>query len=224
MTNIQEAILKDNIFPTTSVKYNVISSLALPSNGKVSSNIFSEIIENRSSKRDFLAIELEELGPLFYLSSRTKETTINDYGLVIEKRNTPSCGSMHTLDCIVSRLDSNYWYVYNSLNHTLDLLDIDTSTINRFKLKCRDLIECSDSGYLIWYVCDLERLNCKYENPESLALRESGVLAATQALIAESYGLSFCILGLMGWQEAIALSDQRNLCGVGVAVVGGTLF
>lgn len=221
MISIKEATLKDNIVPATSVKYDVISSLALPSSGKIYSNIFTEVIENRSSKRDFLAIELEDLGPFFYLSSRTKETTINDYGLVIEKRNTPSCGSMHTLDCIVSRFDSNNWYVYNSLNHTFDLLDIDTSIINLFKMKCRDLIECSESGYLIWYVCDLERLNSKYENPESLALRESGVLSATQSLIAQSYGLNFCMLGLMGWKEATAFSNQRNLFGVGVAVVGG---
>ena len=223
MVRIQEAIVKDEVVPVAPVKYDVKSSVILPSQGAISSDIFSEVVEARCSRRDFLEIQLEELGPLFYLSSRTKETTTNDYGLVVEKRNSPSCGAMHTVDCIVSRFSGDGWYVYNARNHSFDLLDVDASIVNQFKLECRKSIECSDSGYLIWYVCDLERLSCKYENAEFLALRESGALAATQGLIAGSYGLGFCILGLMGCQEAKAFSNQRNLLGVGVAVIGGIL-
>lgn len=223
MARIQEAIVRDSVDPIATVKYNVKSSIALPSQGNISSNIFSEVIETRCSRRDFLEIQLEQLGPLFYLSSRTKETTINDHGLVIEKRNSPSCGAMHTIDCIVSKFSNDCWYLYNPRNHSFDLLDIETSIINQFKLECRRIIGCSETGYLIWYVCDLERLSCKYENAEFLALRESGALSATQGLIAESYGLGFCMLGLMGCQEAKVFSDQRNLLGVGVSVIGGIL-
>lgn len=223
MVSIQEAKVKDKVVPVAPVKYDVKSSIELPSYGNIASNVFSEVIETRCSRRKFLDISLEQLGPLLYLSSRTKEAITNDYGLVIEKRNSPSCGAMHTIDCIVSRFGSECWYVYNSRNHSLDQLNVDSFIINQFKLKCQGLIDYLDSGYLIWYVCDLERLSCKYENAEFLALRESGALAATQGLIAESYGLAFCMLGLMGNEEAKALSNQRNLLGVGVAVVGGII-
>lgn len=221
MINIKEVIVKDKVVPVEPIKYDARSSISLPSHGRVNSNIFSEVIESRYSRREFSNIELEQLGPLLYMSSRTKETMTNDCGLIIEKRNSPSCGAMHTIDCIVSKIGSDKWYIYNSHKHSFDQLDVDTVIINEFKQECRKLIDCSDSGYLIWYVCDLDRLSCKYDNAELLALRESGALAATQGLIAESYGLGFCILGLLGCREAKVFSNQRNLLGVGVAIVGG---
>lgn len=221
MASIEEAKVRDEILPIEPVKYSISSSVALPCHAKAISNTFSDVIESRTSRRVFSNIPLEQLGPLFYLSNRTKQSTINKSGLAIEKRNAPSCGAMHTIDCIVSQFGSSSWYVYNSRGHTFDGLDISTSTINQFKLECQELIDCPDHAYLIWYVCDIERLSSKYENAEFLALREAGALASTQGLVAESYGLSFCMLGLMGCEQAKSLSNQRNLLGVGVSVVGG---
>lgn len=221
MVSLKEAKIRDVIVPLEPIEYDIVSSLRLPCHANTASNIFSEVIESRCSRRLFSDITLEQLGPLFYLSSRTKESATNDYGLVIEKRNTPSCGAMHTIDCMVSQFGNDSWYVYNSRSHTFDKLDVNTPIINQFKLECQQLIDCPDSAYLIWYVCDLERLSCKYENAEFLALRESGALASIQSLIAESYGLAFCMLGLMGHKQATSFSNQRDLLGVGVAVVGG---
>jgi hypothetical protein len=223
MARIREAKVKDEIIPLEPFKYNVLTRLNLPSYDNDDSNTFLEVIESRSSRRDFSNIPLQKLGPLFYFSSRTKCSTTNDYGLVIEKRNSPSCGAMHTIDCMVSKFESDIWYVYNSRSHTFDRLNVNASLLKQFKRECKALIDCSDSAYLIWYVCDMDRLNCKYENAESLALRESGALAAIQSLIAENYGLAFCMLGVIGGDQAKIFSNQRNLVGVGVAVVGGNV-
>lgn len=221
MVSLEEAKIRDEVIPVDPIEHPISSSLNLPGSASAVSNIFLDVIESRCSRRDFSDISLEQLGPLFYLSSRTKQSMINEYGLVIEKRNTPSCGAMHTIDCFVSQFISDSWYVYNSRSHSFGELILNGSTVNHFKQKCKRLINCPDHAYLIWYVCDIERLSCKYEHAESLALRESGVLASTQSLIAESLGLSFCMLGVMGCKEADFFSAQRKLLGVGVSVVGG---
>lgn len=223
MANIEEAKIKDEIIPVEPFKYDVSTRLNLPVSVNAASNSLLEVIESRYSRREFSSISLENLGPLFYFSCRTKYSTINDYGLVIEKRNSPSCGAMHTIDCIVSKFESDIWYVYNSRSHTFDQLNINTSSLKQLKQECKALINTTDSAYLIWYVCDMDRLSCKYENAQSLALRESGALAAIQSLIAENYDLAFCMLGIMGGDKAKIFSNQRDLMGVGVAVVGGSL-
>ncbi|WP_125911842.1 hypothetical protein [Kiloniella majae] len=221
MTKNKEVEIRDNVTPLEAIKYNIISRVKLPYFTDTTLKSFTKVIESRQSRRTFSNIELEQLSPLFYQSSRTKKSMVNELGLTIEKRNTPSAGAMHTIDCIISKFELDTWYVYNSRCHTFDLLNIDTTIPSQFKLKCKKIIDCPNSAYLIWYICDLDRLNCKYKNAEFLALRESGALASTQSLIAENFDLAFCMLGLMGRKQANTLSNQRNLLGVGTAVVGG---
>ncbi len=47
-----------------------------------------------------------------------------------------------------------------------------------------------------------------------------GGISATQALVAQALGLSYCQLGIMGESEASKLSDKRELLGVGLAFLG----
>lgn len=219
---IKEPSVRDKITLTEPLKYKAISRHVLRGYNDLNLNDFTQLIEGRRSRRDFTCISLDDLGPLFYLTSRTKETAINENGLVVEKRNVPSSGGLHTINCFVSKLNDGSWYVYNSHQHSLDKIRVKSpSKLAIFKGKCQNLIGCSGDPYLIWYVCDLTRLGSKYENPESLALREAGAIASIQSLVAEGLNLAFCMLGLTGGNEASALLDQRQLLGVGAVIVGG---
>lgn len=221
LSNIQEPKLREEVSLVEPIEYEIAGNIPLPSEGDIKTDKFSTVLENRRSRRVFSKIALEELGPFFYRTCRTKEVLVNDFGLMIEQRNVPSSGALHTINCIVSQFSRDDWYVYNSRSHTFDKLITEPNTNSKFKSKCKEMIDCSQDAYLIWYVCDVDRLKCKYHNVESLALRESGALSATQGLVAESYGLAYCMLGLLGYEQASAFSNKRDLLGVGVAVIGG---
>lgn len=79
------------------------------------------------------------------------------------------------------------------------------------------------SGYLVWYLCDTNKLSSKYKNITGLAFRESGAISAIHSLTAEAIGLSFCMLGIHGNDAAQSISSECELLGVGAAIVGGRL-
>lgn len=216
---VEEASVKDEIFPLDPVKFNTSDSILLDSLSASDSQPLATLLEARQSRRDLSTISIQELGPLFYLSSRSKYSQINDIALKVEKRNIPSCGALHTISCVVSKFNSDDWYLYNPYSHSFDKLIVDVKAINGFKRECQELIN-TRAGFLIWYVCDFERLSCKYKHAESLALRESGVISATQNLLAEDMGFKFCMLGLSGFEHAVVLSEERRLLGVGAAAIG----
>ncbi len=220
------AIYKDpKIKLVTSIKervaYKVRNSieLAYPNEQKIS---FLDVLENRHSTREFAPMSISDLGGFLYLSCRTRSSERGELGLVYEKRNYPSAGALHSIDVIVSDNFSRNWYIYNSKRHTLDEISVaDREELQKFKESCFNILGNGKAGYLIWYVCDFERLACKYEFPETLAFRESGGLSAIQSLVSEYLNMSFCTLGANGSQYVTCLSEQSKLLGVGTAIVGG---
>lgn len=216
-----EPHVKRHICNVPPIKFEVAKKIKLTYLNSDLRYSFRQLLENRTSNRSFNTIRLEELGNLFYLVNRTKIVDYNVDGLMVEKRNYPSAGALHTISCLITQMHVDDWYSYNPVDHSFDLLDIDSSKLLKFKQNCFSLVEQTD-GFLIWYVCDAERLNGKYRHIESLAFRESGAMAAMQSLVAEALDLSFCILGLHGFKHAATLSDKSKLIGVGTAMVGGS--
>lgn len=216
---MKDPSIKEVIDSIDRFELEICDSVFVPQHSERESRVFSEVVESRSSRRNFSRTSIQDLGPLFYLGSRTKASKINNAGQHIEKRNIPSSGAMHTIDCLVSPLNERSWYVYNPELHSFDKLAKESDELYRFRRDCQDLIG-AEEGFLIWYVCDFERLSSKYDHCISLALRESGSMSAVHSLIAEDLGLGFCMLGLLGYECAGALSEGRKLVGVGSAIVG----
>lgn len=188
-----------------------------------SARCFLDVLEKRRSADKFGDIKLEALSDLFYYSLRTKFTWADEFG-TLEKRNVPSAGSLHSISAFVSNFGSDDWYLYNSQFHALDLIPRETTVqLSSFKQKCFEVIQEQCFGCLVWYVCDLDLLEAKYDNAETLALRESGGIASIQNLIAEYLGYSYRTIGLLGCEEAKLLSSKRNLLGVGSSIIGGCL-
>ena len=204
------------------IRYTVLSSIELAYPVEQDKS-FLDVIENRQSTRKFAPMSVNDLGALLYFSCRTRASERGELGFVFEKRNYPSAGALHSIDIIVSSFLSREWYIYNSMQHTLDEIFVDSEGLQTFKESCFNILDNDKTGYLLWYVCDFERLACKYEYPETLALRESGGISATQSLLSEHLNLAFCTLGANGSQYTTYLSQQGKLLGVGTAVVGGKI-
>lgn len=221
-----EPTIKSKICPLSRVEYDVVDSVLLGGidNENAIEPGFFKVLETRESRRACYEIDFLSLGKLFFLSSRVKSSGISSHHLQVQKRNVPSSGALHAIDCFVSKSNSSDWYVYNPNKHSLDRVKLTQKRLIEFhKNECFNFLPEMQAGYLIWYVCDIERMRSKYENPESLAYRDSGVLSGIQSLIAESLGFAFCMVGRSGYKEAAEFSNERDLIGVGSAIVGGRL-
>ncbi|WP_414828935.1 hypothetical protein [Alteromonas sp. H39] len=222
--NWGEPKLKPNIHLIPPYEFDVKKRLPLSTHSNPSKALFLDILESRSSRRQISAINNDLLGQFLFLSNRTKQVNTNDLGIIIEKKNHASAGAMSCVHIVFTEISSEKWYVYNSRTHSKDELKLTEGSIfKNLKEEAKSFISGIKDGVMLWYVADITRLSCKYTRPETLALRESGIIAATHNLVAEYLGLSYCQLGLNGFNEASCLSNERHLFGVGMAFLGTTL-
>ncbi len=219
-----EPTVRDIICPPQKPPFQVTSSLQLTPHIPSNSCTFLDILESRCSRRVLGKLSFDKLGEFLYLSCRTKQRYKSHQGLTIEKRNSPSAGALHSIECVISGPDENRWFAYNSVKHSLDEIEVENmEKLLRYKKECFNLLDGPQEGHLIWYVCNFSKLSAKYTNCHSLAYRDSGALSGTHSLVAEFLGLPFCILGKSGYEEAQYLSNQCNLMGAGIAILGGNI-
>ena len=112
---------------------------------------------------------------------------------------------------------------YRSFRPRLEELSIATHSGKDLPKEARGFFLNTSLAGVIWYVADMTQLGASYLHPESLAWRDSGVLIAMHALVAEYLGYAYCPLGITGVDEAQYLSDQREFMGVGLALVGSAV-
>lgn len=203
-------------FPST-------DSIAMSRKPQHQSQEFLTILNSRRSGRAFLPVKLAELGPLFFHGNRKINSYRDPWGARFEQRNYASGGGLHSLHCIITELASDTWYVYNSDEHSFDIIEINAEQIRSFKDTCSQLLQSTENAWLIWTVCDHDRFCSRYSNADTVIFREAGHLSATHALIAEYLGLTYCPLGFHGFEEAAQLSTERRFVGVGCALIGNKL-
>jgi SagB-type dehydrogenase family enzyme len=181
---------------------------------------FVQVLDNRRSKRNFKIISPSELGKLLYLSNRTRLRERNSVNIMVESRPVVSAGGLHTVDCLVLFPEQTSWRRYNAFNHSLECLCLENYLYSDLVKAARNFFPDAHNAALIWYVGDTTRISAKYENAESLLWRDAGAIIATQSLVAEYLGYSFCPIGLTGGTEAKNLSSERQMAGLGLSFVG----
>ncbi|NOI20625.1 SagB/ThcOx family dehydrogenase [Vibrio coralliilyticus] len=191
--------------------------IKLPSPIKLGSEFISTL-EERSSKRYFSPPNIEDIGGLLFYTCRVKSADINDYGEQVFYTNVGSPGALNAISILVCACDGS-WFAYDPVRHSLKQLEASASCQKLYE-RCHGILSTRGTASLIWCVADMTLLKSKYENPETLALRHSGGISATLALVAQALGLSFCQLGICGVEEATLLSDKRELLGVGTSLFG----
>lgn len=184
---------------------------------------FLEVLSNRRSRRSFGAITETELGEFLFLANRTISRHRDEAGVQTEHHPVPSAGGLHVTQCLLRQPSDTVWSRYDPFHHQLERLSIASSAADVLPTDARGFFPNAIAASVIWYVADMTRLGASYFYPESLAWRDAGVLIANHALVAEYLGYAYCPLGITGVEEARSISNQRDMMGVGVALLGRAL-
>jgi SagB-type dehydrogenase family enzyme len=179
----------------------------------------SDILELRRSEREFEDVPVASLAALLWRGARTKASDVSSMGVSIEHRLAPSAGAIHPIHLIIQLPKENGWARYNPHAHCLDVLSDASRCLDPLVEHCESVLSRQD-GSLILFVAEPGKTSEKYENSESLVWRDAGVLQGCLGLIAASLTLNYCLLGITGNPWVAALSDQGELQGVGMAILG----
>jgi hypothetical protein len=216
-----EPKLKSQINALEPFKFDIVSEVTLPS-VKTPDMHFVDVLEARTSSRHFVPLELGKLSTFLYFSNRVKSTDCNELGQEVTYTNCASPGALNALFVLLRNPDNKQWFVYDPVKHKLGLLKLPAQCSDDVENMCLELLSAASNAWIIWYVADISLLSSKYENPQPLAFRHSGGVSATHALVAQAVGLSYCQLGINGGEQATALSNERQLFGVGLALLGNS--
>jgi hypothetical protein len=174
----------------------------------------------RRSGSSFAKLSPERLEPLLAFSLSTLRVKLADPGR--ELRPMPSAGALHPLHLLLS--EGEDWHVYIPRIHTLRRLQVDSKAASSLWKEIRQVLD-PGQGTLLLVLAEGGILAAHYENPETLALRESGCLLGHLGLTAEALDLSYRILGPTGepWAHQLVEGATGIFVGVGTALVGGHL-
>ena len=176
-------------------------------------------LDSRHSERAFALVPEVLLGALLWHAARTRETAPSSLGFPIEHRAAPSAGGIHPVHLIVQLDSKGGWARYNPEEHSLDVLAKSAGRLQPLVAHAEQVLSRGD-GHLVLFVAEVGKTAAKYEDPESLIWRDAGILQGCLALVAAGLGLNCCLLGITGSPWVNQLSDQGELLGVGVAILG----
>lgn len=175
----------------------------------------------RRSLRNFAAPSLAALSALLWHAARCQETFPSALGFDLQLRPTPSAGAIHPIHILLELPADQCWARYDPIMHQLQVLS-EPRALPNLRRMAEDYVHPGD-GCLLAFVAEPGMTGAKYEHPESLIWRDAGVLQGVVAMTAPQTGLGLCLLGLTGDEAITSLSDQSQLRGVGVAIVGAPL-
>lgn len=204
--------------PYTPVTWDISVARTLPDVSLVSTRSFLDVVEARTSRREFFPLNIEALSALLWHTCRTKQQELSNLGFTLERRPVPSAGAIHPIHVLVASRTS--LEKYDSVGHQLGLLNVTNELLSRIWNDVESVLPAPFSVAII-FVGETGKTSAKYVNAESLIWRDSGVLQGHMALVAEVLDLNYCPLGITGEAWARELNAKGQLVGVGVALVGG---
>jgi SagB-type dehydrogenase family enzyme len=179
-----------------------------------------ELMEQRQTRRDFSQeLSLEDLGDFLWLACRSRSSRPSEYGPNQESRPHPSAGALHPVHVLLAS-NAVAMLRYDPVQHALFELPASASnarqTIDAAKLSL-DL----GRGWVLALVAEPGKTGSKYEDPDSLVLRDAGVVLGYMSFVAEALGLAFCPLGITGNPGLTqGFPSAEALRAVGLAVLG----
>lgn len=177
----------------------------------------NKIVENRRTLRDFKKLEIYQLGSVLWLTH--KILSFDDCGLSfpISYRPVASAGAIHPITILVNT-ENDEWFKYDGLAHALRRL-ANSADLVGLRESIKNILDPQD-GIILFFVAEPGKTLSKYSNGISLIWRDAGVILGHIALLAESYGLSYCPLGLTGDDWVKKIDIDNKLAGVGMAIIG----
>jgi SagB-type dehydrogenase family enzyme len=179
---------------------------------------FWHVLDSRSSRREFVTPNNDTLSEILWYTCKSKRRLDKD-GIRIHK-NIPSAGALHPISIIVQSMGKGGLSLYDDVSHSMLSLGVSEEKIDALSRLVSSVLD-TKNGTVFWFVADVHKVDCFYENANSLILRDSGVILANLCLVAEALNLASCPLGILGdavLKESIAMPWQMR--GVGAWVVG----
>ncbi len=181
---------------------------------------FLDVMYSRRSKRDHEIPTLDEISEVLYHSCRIMEIDTDESGILLTKRMTPSGGSRHPIDILISFPEKNREIsLYNPLSHSSSLLKIETNKKNSFLNKICENLDINNSC-LVWFSIQIEKCSSKYINPSSIYWKDLGALLYCIQLFTNYFGLKSCPLGTLAQSEFSTLFNTAKLTSGGGMIIG----
>lgn len=177
-----------------------------------------KIIYARRTRRVFGLLSQVQIAKFLWLSCRVFAKGDDRFGFSLTQRPVPSAGAIHPIHLILGDKNSD-WSRYDPDRHGLASLRTAGSALTGLWQAIEQVLEPAD-GTALLFVAEPGKVYAKYESGNSLIWRDTGVIIGHMALVAEALQLNFCPLGITGEPWVSRLDVQRQLVGVGVALLG----
>jgi len=192
---------------------------SLPTPNEALTRPFSEVLDARTSQREFGVVYDQQLGTFLWHACRTRGIGSTKLGFALEHRASPSAGAIHPIHIIVKQPNDDRWWLYEPRAHQLvELVYAFKRLAGLYELSLQVL--GGEKAIRILFLAEPGKTLGKYQDGSSLVWRDAGALLGVMALTATAQGLNFCPLGITGEPWASALADKGKLAGVGLALLG----
>jgi nitroreductase len=202
--------------PFQDYRWPVLRTVPFGQNSAAAERSFLDVFENRRSTRALTSTPLEALVDVLRLALVPRFWKDGD-PLRRSRRPALSAGALHPISVLL--FAGVAVYRVNADESVLEELHVPTELRASWVGKCKQLLPAADGAFIV-LIADMARPMAAYEYSESLVWRDAGALLQTLALAAESYGLGFCPLGILGSDVVDGLPGADQLLAVGAAAIG----
>ncbi|MCU7804260.1 MAG: hypothetical protein KZQ96_13765 [Candidatus Thiodiazotropha sp. (ex Lucinoma borealis)] len=198
--------------------WKVVKSVRLPREFDCPTADIFDLLEVRKSRREFEAMSMQDISTLLWFAQRQTATISGTDDRV--KTPIPTAGALASVRTIVLRPSEEAW-VYGAVEHSAEVLSAPIETCDRIRRSANEFFNIGE-GSLLLFFAHRPHVERYYESPDSLILREAGVLLGTLGLISEALEFSFCPLGTVAedWLETLLASGEQVVIPAGAAVIG----
>lgn len=178
-----------------------------------------EALQQRNTVRNFGRVNTTDLADFLWYACRSLETWPSEIGFELEHRAAPSAGAIHPIHLLINKAGESGWWLYEPRGHFLVELPDAPKILSDLHAHAREVLDAPEAVKFL-FLAEPGKTLAKYSDGCSLIWRDAGVLLGVMALAAQGLTLNFCPLGITGEPWASALSDQGQLVGVGLALLG----
>lgn len=198
--------------------WKVVRSVRLPREFYCPSADIFDLLEVRRSRREFHAMSTQDVSTLLWFSQRQTATIPGTINRV--KTPIPTSGALASVRTVILEPQQEAW-VYNATNHRSEVLPTPLYVCEQIRTSANEFFNVGEGVILLFFACR-PFITMYYDSPETLVLREAGVLLGTLNLVAEALKFSFCPLGTTAenWLVALLGGSENDIIPAGAAVVG----
>lgn len=198
--------------------WTAVRSVQLPREFYCPTADIFDLLEVRRSRREFKAMSIQDISTLLWFTQRHTATIPGTIDRV--KSPIPTAGALACVRTVVLGAHEEAW-IYDAAEHRSEVLSAPVDMCDQIRTSASEFFNVGE-GLLLLFFAYRPFVTKYYESPDSLVLREAGVLLGTLALIAEALEFSFCPLGATAenWLVNLLGGSEKVIIPAGAAVVG----